>query len=110
MIQPLMNIIGNIAYVAVCIFGSLLAMNGTIAFGAIVSFILYVRLFTSPLTQMAQGMTNMQTASASAHRIFDFLESEEMPDESEKTTVLTDVRSTVSFEHVRFSSPDPPPE
>lgn len=82
--QPLMNIIGCIAYVAVCIFGSLLAMNGTITFGAIVSFILYVRLFTSPLTQMAQGMTNMQTVSASAHRIFDFLKNEEIPDESKK--------------------------
>ncbi|UKI18893.1 MAG: ABC transporter ATP-binding protein [Oscillospiraceae bacterium] len=67
--QPLMNIIGNIAYVAVCVFGSILAMSGTIEFGVIVSFILYVRLFTSPLTQIAQGMTNMQTASASAHRI-----------------------------------------
>lgn len=83
--QPLMNIIGNIAYVAVCVVGSILAMNGTIEFGVIVSFILYVRLFTTPLTQIAQGMTNMQTASASAHRIFDFLESEEMADESEKT-------------------------
>ena len=108
MMQPLMNIIGNIAYVAVCVFGSILAMNGTIEFGVIVSFILYVRLFTSPLTQMAQGMTNMQTASASAHRIFDFLESEEMPDESEKTIALTDVHGTVSFEHVRFSYPDTP--
>ena len=108
MMQPLMSIIGNIAYVAVCVFGSILAMNGTIEFGVIVSFILYVRLFTSPLTQMAQGLTNMQTASASAHRIFDFLESEEMPDESEKTTVLTDVRGTVSFEHVRFGYPDTP--
>ena len=88
MMQPLMNIVGNIAYVAVCVLGSILAMNGTIEFGVIVSFILYVRLFTSPLTQMAQGMTNMQTASASAHRIFDFLESEEMPDESEKTAKL----------------------
>ena len=106
--QPLMNIIGNIAYVAVCVFGSILAMNGTIEFGVIVSFILYVRLFTSPLTQIAQGMTNMQTASASAHRIFDFLESEEMPDESEKTTSLTDVQGTVSFKHVRFSYPDMP--
>ena len=106
--QPLMNIIGNIAYVAVCVFGSILAMNGTIEFGVIVSFILYVRLFTSPLTQIAQGMTNMQTASASAHRIFDFLESEEMPDESEKTTSLTDVQGTVSFKHVRFSYPDTP--
>lgn len=106
--QPLMNIIGNIAYVAVCVFGSILAINGTIEFGVIVSFILYVRLFTSPLTQIAQGLTNMQTASASAHRIFDLLESEEMSDESEKTTVLTDVRGTVSFEHVRFSYPDTP--
>ena len=77
--QPLMNVIGNLSYVAVCVAGSILAINGTIKFGVIVSFILYVRLFTSPLTQMAQGMTNMQTASASAHRIFDFLESQEMP-------------------------------
>ena len=108
MMQPLMNIVGNIAYVAVCVLGSILAMNGTIEFGVIVSFILYVRLFTSPLTQMAQGMTNMQTASASAHRIFDFLESEEMPDESEKTAKLTDVRGRVCFDHVRFSYPSDP--
>ena len=106
--QPLMNIIGNIAYVAVCVVGSILAMNGTIEFGVIVSFILYVRLFTSPLTQMAQGMTNMQTASASAHRIFDFLESEEMADESEKTAELPEIRGKVSFEHVHFSYPDTP--
>ena len=108
MMQPLMNIIGNIAYVAVCVFGSILAMNGTIKFGVIVSFILYVRLFTSPLTQIAQGMTNMQTASASAHRIFDFLESEELPDESKKTAALTEVRGQVCFEHVRFSYPNTP--
>ena len=106
--QPLMNIIGNIAYVAVCVFGSVLAMNGTIRFGVIVSFILYVRLFTSPLTQMAQGLTNMQTASASAHRIFDFLEAEEMPDESGKTKQLTEVKGSVTFDHVRFSYPDNP--
>ena len=106
--QPLMNIIGNIAYVAVCVFGSVLAMNGTIRFGMIVSFILYVRLFTSPLTQMAQGLTNMQTASASAHRIFDFLEAEEMPDESGKTKQLTEVKGSVTFDHVRFSYPDNP--
>ena len=106
--QPLMNIIGNIAYVAVCVFGSVLAINGTIRFGVIVSFILYVRLFTSPLTQMAQGLTNMQTASASAHRIFDFLEAEEMPDESGKTKQLTEVKGSVTFDHVRFSYPDDP--
>ncbi len=108
MMQPLMNIVGNIAYVAVCVFGSILAMNGTIDFGVIVSFILYVRLFTSPLTQIAQGMTNLQTASASAHRIFDFLESEELPDESEKTQSLSTVRGHVRFDHVRFSYPDMP--
>ena len=108
MMQPLMNIVGNIAYVAVCVFGSILAMTGTIDFGVIVSFILYVRLFTSPLTQIAQGMTNLQTASASAHRIFDFLESEELPDESEKTQSLSTVRGHVRFDHVRFSYPDTP--
>ena len=106
--QPLMNVIGNISYVAVCVVGSLLAMNGTIAFGVIVSFILYVRLFTSPLTQIAQGMTNLQTSSASAHRIFDFLESEEMPDESSKQSALPAVRGQVIFDHVRFSYPDAP--
>ena len=106
--QPLMNVIGNLAYVAVCVFGSVLAINGTIEFGVIVSFILYVRLFTTPLTQIAQGMTNLQTASASAHRIFDFLESEELSDESDKTEKLDTVRGAVTFDHVRFSYPDSP--
>ena len=106
--QPLMNIIGNLSYVAVCVVGSILALNGSIEFGVIVSFILYVRLFTSPLTQIAQGMTNMQPASASAHRIFDFLESEELEDERSKTARLSKVQGQVSFEHVRFSYPDTP--
>lgn len=106
--QPLMNVIGNISYVVVCVLGSILAINGTIDFGVIVSFILYVRLFTSPLTQIAQGMTNMQTASASAHRIFDFLESEELSDESGKTQKLETVKGAVEFDHVRFSYPDTP--
>ena len=106
--QPLMNIIGNISYVVVCVLGSILAINGVIGIDVIVSFILYVRLFTSPLTQIAQGMTNLQTASASAHRIFDFLESEELPDESRKQETLTNVKGAVQFEHVRFSYPDSP--
>ena len=106
--QPLMNVIGNISYVVVCVLGSILAINGTIEFGVIVSFILYVRLFTSPLTQIAQGMTNMQTASASAHRIFDFLGSEELPDEHGKTQELRQVKGAVRFDHVRFSYPDSP--
>lgn len=106
--QPLMNVIGNLAYVAVCVFGSMLALNGTITFGVIISFILYVRLFTSPLGQIAQGMTNMQTASASAQRIFDFIESEELSDESGKSSEVPEVKGNVSFENVRFSYPDTP--
>lgn len=106
--QPLMNVIGNLAYVAVCVFGSMLALNGTITFGVIISFILYVRLFTSPLGQIAQGMTNMQTASASAQRIFDFIESEELSDESDKSSEMPEVKGNVSFESVRFSYPDTP--
>ena len=106
--QPLMNVIGNLSYVAVCVLGSILALQGIIDIGVIVSFILYVRLFTSPLTQIAQGMTNLQTASASAHRIFDFLASEELPDEQAKPQLPRPVRGAVDFEHVRFSYPDSP--
>ena len=108
MMQPLMNVVGNTAYVVVAVLGSVLAMSGAIEFGVIVAFILYVRLFTSPLTQIAQGMTNMQTASASARRIFDFLGSEELPDESDKPAGAPAVHGAVSFDHVRFSYPDSP--
>lgn len=106
--QPLMNVVGNIGYVAVCIIGSALALNNVIPFGVIVSFIMYVRLFTSPLTQIAQGMTNLQTASASAKRVFDFLESEELPDESHKTYELNSVKGDVEFKNVHFTYPDTP--
>ena len=106
--QPLMNVVGNLSYVAVCVLGSVLALQGVIDIGVIVSFILYVRLFTSPLTQIAQGMTNLQTASASAQRIFEFLESEELPDEREKPARTDAVRGAVSFRHVQFSYPDAP--
>ena len=106
--QPLMTVIGNIGYVVVCVVGAVLAMNGTIPFGVIVSFILYVRLFTAPMTQIAQGLTNLQTASASAARIFDFLEAEELSDESHKETRLETAKGAVTFDHVRFSYPDNP--
>lgn len=109
MMQPLMNVIGNLAYVAVCVLGAALAMNGTIKFGVIVSFILYVRLFTSPLTQIAQGMTNLQTATAGANRIFEFMEAEELEDESHKPKHNTeDTAGSVEFEHVRFAYPENP--
>ena len=107
-LQPLMTVIGNIGYVAVCVVGAILTINGVIPFGVIVSFVLYVRLFTAPLTQIAQGMTNLQTASASATRIFDFLETEELSDESGKSARVDAPKGAVEFSHVRFSYPDHP--
>ena len=106
--QPLMTVIGNLGYVVVCVVGAILAMNGIVPFGVIVSFILYIRLFTAPLTQIAQGITNLQTASASADRIFEFLEAEELSDESHKTESLSTARGAVEFSHVHFSYPDNP--
>ena len=106
--QPLMTIIGNLGYVVVCVLGSALAMSGEISFGVIVAFILYVRLFTSPLSTLAQGMTQMQTAAAAGDHIFDFLHEEELSDETGKRTALADVRGEVEFDHVRFSYPNDP--
>ena len=106
--QPLMTIIGNLGYVVVYVLGSALAMSGEISFGVIVAFILYVRLFTSPLSTLAQGMTQMQTAAAAGDHIFDFLHEEELSDETGKRTALTDVRGEVEFDHVRFSYPNDP--
>ena len=106
--QPLMNIVGNLGYVVVCVLGSALAMNGQISFGVIVAFILYVRLFTSPLSTLAQGMTQMQTAAAAGDHIFDFLQAEEMTEEIGKKQPVSPVRGEVEFEHVRFSYPDNP--
>lgn len=106
--QPLMNVIGNLGYVAVCVLGAALVLNGQISFGVITAFIMYVRLFTSPLSTIAQGMTQMQTAAAGGDRVFDFLQEEELENESYKTKRLTNVRGEVEFEHVRFSYPDNP--
>ena len=109
MMQPLMNVIGNLSYVAVCVIGAALAINGTIKFGVIISFILYVRLFTAPLTQIAQGMTNLQTATAGAGRIFEFMEAEELEEESGKPKHETeDTKGAVVFDHVRFAYPENP--
>ena len=106
--QPLMTIMGNLGYVVVCVLGSALAMSGQISFGVIVAFILYVRLFTSPLSTLAQGMTQMQTAAAAGDHIFDFLHEEELPDETDKRAAPATVRGEVEFDHVRFSYPDNP--
>ncbi len=104
LMQPLMNFIGNFSYVAVCVVGAMLTMNGTIEFGVIVAFIVYVRLFTSPLTQIAQSLTSLQSAAASAERVFEFLDEEEMKDETDKVKKLSvnDVKGNIEFNHVKF--------
>ena len=106
--QPLMNIVGNLGYVVVCVLGSALAMSGEISFGVIVSFIMYVRLFTSPLSTLAQGMTQMQTAAAAGDHIFDFLQEEELSRQVDCQPAPEQVRGEVEFSHVRFSYPDNP--
>ncbi len=106
--QPLMTVVGNLGYVVVCVLGAALAMGNEISFGVIVAFILYVRLFTSPLSTLAQGMTQMQTAAAAGDHIFDFLHAEELEQEDEKRAAPAEVRGEVEFDHVRFSYPDKP--
>lgn len=105
LMQPLMVFIGNFGYVAVCVVGAVLLVNGSIGgFGTIVAFTMYVRLFTSPLSQLAQAFTSMQSAAAASERVFEFLEEPELSDESGKTRSLPadKVRGDVSFEHVHF--------
>ena len=104
--QPLMGFVGNFGYVAVCVVGGALAMDGQIEFGVIVAFMMYVRYFTQPLTQMAQAMQSLQSAAAAGERVFEFLEAEEMEDESHKTKKLTDCSGFVEFEHVKFGYED----
>ena len=102
LMMPVMNFVGNLGYVTVCLVGALLALNGSITFGVIVAFMVYVRLFTSPLSQIAQALTSLQSASAAAGRVFEFLEAEEMEDESGKTKTLQNPTGQVTFSHVKF--------
>lgn len=104
LMPSMMNFVGNLGYVAVCVVGAVLTMNGSISFGVIVAFMLYVRLFTSPLSQIAQGITSMQSTIAASERVFEFLESEEMPSEEKLTTYLNpkEVEGNMTFNHVKF--------
>ena len=101
--QPLMGFVGNLGYVAVCVVGAILCMKGNINFGVIVAFMIYVRLFTNPLTQIAQSVTAFQSIAAAGERVFEFLEEEEMS--TEKVTKVLDndsVKGEVIFDHVKF--------
>lgn len=102
MMMPLMSFIGNFGYVAVCVVGAALAMNGNITFGVIVAFMMYIRQFTNPLAQIAQAMTSLQSTAAAGERVFEFLEEEELSDESSKTKRLDAAKGDVEFKHVKF--------
>lgn len=106
LMQPIMAFIGNFGYVAVCVVGGAMALKGKIGFGVIVAFIMYVRYFTQPLSQIAQAMQSLQSAAAAGERVFEFLEAEDMEDESNKTEKLGKVKGTVEFDHVKFGYED----
>ena len=108
LMHPIMSFIGNFGYVSVCIVGALLALNGHISFGVIVAFMLYIRLFTNPLSQIAQATTQLQSTAAASERVFEFLEEKEMADESNKTKKLDPrtVKGDIEFENVRFKYDD----
>lgn len=106
LMHPLMGFIGNFGYVAVCVVGGAMALKGKINFGVIVAFMMYVRYFTQPLSQIAQAMQSLQSAAAAGERVFEFLEAEEMEDESHKTAKLENVKGTVEFDHVKFGYED----
>jgi len=108
LMQPLMTFIGNLGYVAVCVVGAMLIIDGRISFGVITAFLIYTRLFESPLRQIAQAMTQVQSCAAASERVFELLSEEEMDDESSKTQRIDNVRGEVEFRHVKFSYPSTP--
>lgn len=108
MMPSIMGFIGNFGYVAVCVVGALLTMKGTISFGVIVAFIMYVRLFANPLSQIAQSLNSMQSVTAASERVFEFLEEKEMTDESKIKGKLSPkkVKGNIEFKHVKFGYDD----
>ena len=104
LMPPMMQFIGNFGYVAVCIVGAVLTMNNTISFGVIIAFITYVRLFSSPLSQLAQAMTQVQTTAAASERVYEFIDEAEMSSEKELTKKLNKnkVKGNIEFKHVSF--------
>lgn len=102
LMMPIMSFIGNFGYVIVCVVGAALAMKGTITFGVIVAFIMYIRLFTQPLSQLAQTAQNLQRTAAASERVFEFFDEKELEEENRKTRVLSNVKGDVEFDHVRF--------
>lgn len=105
LMMPSMIFIGNLGYVAICIVGAVLTIKGKITFGVIVAFMSYVRLFTSPLSQIGQAMTSIQSTAASSERVFEFLDEKEMDDEKEKTEYLDPQKASgnIEFKNIEFT-------
>lgn len=102
LLMPLMGFVGSLGYVAVCVVGAALTMDGSISFGTVVAFISYVKLFTNPLSQISQAVNSLMSAGAAGERVFGFLGEKEMPDDSGCTEHIDHVSGKVEFEHVRF--------
>ncbi|MGN0688293.1 MAG: ABC transporter ATP-binding protein [Oscillospiraceae bacterium] len=102
LMMPIMSFVGNLGYVVVCVLGAVLTANGKINFSVIVSFMIYIRLFTQPLSQIAQVLASIQPAIAAGTRVFEFLNEEELSDESEKTKKPASVKGNVDFRHISF--------
>ena len=104
LMQPIMGFIGNFSYVVVCVVGAVLVYYNIINFSVIIAIMIYIRLFTQPLAQMAQGVTNLQSAAAASERVFEFLEQPELSDESNLTKRLenSEIKGNVEFKHVKF--------
>ena len=107
LMPPIMGFIGNFGYVAVCVVGALLVMNDKITFGVIVAFMIYIRLFTNPLTQIAQAMTSLQSTGAASDRVFTFLEEEEMLlEKASKVLKKKDAKGNIEFKNIEFGYDD----
>lgn len=103
LMPPIMSFIGNFGYVAVCVVGALLVMNNKITFGVIVAFMIYIRLFTNPLTQIAQALTSLQSTGAASERVFTFLEEPEMPKETNKKVLKKEnAKGNIEFKNIEF--------
>lgn len=102
LLMPLMSFVGSFGYVAVCVVGAALTMNGSIRFGTVIAFISYVKLFTNPLSQISQAVSSLMSAGAAGERVFGFLAEEELPDDSECEKSIEHVRGRVEFENVQF--------
>lgn len=106
LMPPLMSFVGNFGYVVICVVGAVLVSNGSIEFGTIVAFMLYIRLFSQPLTQMAQAATSLQSAAAASERVFEFLGEIELSDETDKKLTLASAEGAVEFKNVKFGYHD----